>query len=71
MSSVCIPLASSMLDYPFQRQTDEQDWFPGSMPHAHIATVGIDRLCLNQSHATIADLTQCHARATPCSCVGI
>ena len=33
MSSVSIPLASSMLDYPFRRQRDKQDWLLGSLPH--------------------------------------
>ena len=60
MSSVGIPLASSMLDYPWWRQPDKQDQFPGSVPYAHIATVGKQ---LTSTKATLKIKTI----RTPCS----
>ena len=45
ISSMGVPLASSMLPYPLRRQPDKQDRLLGSVPHAHIGIVGIDRLC--------------------------
>ena len=39
MRSVGVPLASSMLRYPFRRQSDKHDRLPGSVPRAHTAAV--------------------------------
>ena len=44
-SSVGALLASSNPGYPFRKQPNKLDWLPGSVPHAHIATIGVDRLC--------------------------
>ena len=45
ISSVGVPLASSMLGCPFQRQPNKQDQLLGRVPHAHIAAVDVDGLC--------------------------
>ena len=36
MNFVGAPLASSTLDYPFQRQAEKQDQLLGNVPHAHM-----------------------------------
>ncbi|MPC61075.1 hypothetical protein E2C01_055138 [Portunus trituberculatus] len=40
MSSVDVPLASSMLGYPFWRQPDIQDRLPGRVPHRFSIVTG-------------------------------
>ena len=44
LATVGIPLASSKLGYPLQKQPDKQDWLPGIAPHAHIAAVDAEGL---------------------------
>ena len=45
VSSVGVPLASSMLGYHFRRHSDKPDRLPGSAPHAYMAAVSVYELC--------------------------
>ena len=42
LSSMGVPLASSILGYPFRRQPD---WLPIIVPHTHTGAVGANVLC--------------------------